>query len=80
MLIQDFASSINNETQTVLQVVEHQRYAIPNFFEDTLTNNIGKPIQLHRTKITCMIVEHSIAHSIALQSVLARNLCWGFGY
>jgi len=27
-----------------------------------------------------MILEHSIAHSIALQSVVARNLCWGFGY
>jgi len=41
-LIQDFASSISNyyetQKQYLLQVVEHQRKAIPSFFKDTPTN------------------------------------------
>jgi len=41
-LIQDFASIISNSYETqkqyLLQVVEHQRKATPNFNKDTLTN------------------------------------------
>src|SRR6218665_1142187 len=73
-MIQDFASSISNyyevQKQYLLQVVEHQRKAIPNFFKDTLKWKIST------LKILFFLIQWVLTPEILLATPLALYLVY----